>query len=398
MDNENGGEEANQGIETILTHAGRTPSEQYGFVNPPIVRGSTVVFPTLGALEGRMQDYVYGRRGNPTSASVQALVTELEGAAGTLLAPSGLSAITIAILSSVKAGDEILVTDSVYGPTRTFCDDTLQRMDVTTRYYDPGIGSGIAGMITEQTKAIFVESPGSLTFEVQDLPAIAAARGERDIRIIVDNSWATPLFYRPLMLGADLVVHAGTKMFVGHSDAMFGTISANERAWKSLSVTHGQLGICVAPEDAFLAARGIRTLAIRMKEHHSRALELAAWLERQPGVESVLHPGLPSHPDHEVFKRDFAGAGSLFSVVLSPRPHAALAAFLDGMRLFSMGYSWGGYESLILPSDPKSVRTATSWNAAGPLVRIHVGFEDMGDLKSDLTDGLRRYLVSGETE
>lgn len=385
--------EVTEGVETTLTHAGREPANQYGFVNTPIVRGSTVVFPTLSALEGGKQDYVYGRRGNPTSESVQALVTELEAAHGTLLAPSGLSAITIAILSTVKAGDEILVTDSVYGPTRTFCDGVLHRMRVTTRYYDPRIGPSITNRITERTRAIFVESPGSLTFEVQDLPAIAAARGERDIKIIVDNSWATPLFHRPLALGADLVVHAGTKMFVGHSDAMFGTISANEGAWKPLLDTHGQLGICVAPEDAFLAARGIRTLAIRMKEHHTRALELAAWLERQPGVERVLHPGLASHPDHDLFRRDFAGGGSLFAIELSPRPHAALAAFMDGMRLFSMGYSWGGYESLILPTRPASIRTATSWDATGPLVRIHVGFEDADDLRRDLTEGLQRYLA-----
>lgn len=381
-----------QDFETLLTHGGRDPHEQYGFVNAPIVRGSTVIFETLDQLESRNHPFGYGRRGNPTSKEVQDLVTGLEGAAGTVLTPSGLAAITTALLSVVGAGDEVLVSDSVYGPTRQFCDGTLKRLGVTTRYYDPRIGGGIAELLTERTRAVFAESPGSLTFEVQDLPAISEAVKDRDIAIIVDNSWATPLFYRPLALGADIVVHAGTKMFVGHSDALFGTVSGTAQFQDRIARTYGELGLCVAPEDAFLTARGLRTLSIRMNEHKRRALDLAQWLEGQDGVVSVLHPALPSHPDNALFRRDFSGSGSLFGVVVDERPHDSLAAMVDNMELFGMGYSWGGYESLLVPANPRPIRTAVPWTNGGQLLRIHVGFESPDDLKADLERGLARYF------
>lgn len=380
--------------ETLLTHLGRDTDAQFGFVNTPVYRGSTVIFKTLADLDAPRQPYLYGRHGNPTTRGAEAIVTALEGAHGTTIVPSGLSAITVAMLSSVKAGDDILVTDTIYDPGRSFADRFLARMGVSVRYYDPRIGSGIAGAIAENTRAIWVESPGSLSFEVQDLPAIVAAAKPRGVRVLVDNSWATPLFHKPLALGADVVIHAATKMFVGHSDALVGTVSATEAAWPSVASTRRLLGLNVAGDDAFLLARGLRTLGVRMKEHSARSIELGQWLETQPGVSAVIHPALPSHPDHAIFARDFSGAGSLFAFVLEPGPRAALAAMMDGMRLFAMGYSWGGFESLLLPVDPAPLRTAVPWHAQGQMLRIHVGLEGFDDLKADLADGLARYRAA----
>jgi cystathionine beta-lyase len=381
-------------LETILTHLGRSPEDHLGFVNTPVFRGSTIVFKTLDELDNYEAPFRYGRNDNPTFNSVATLMSELEGAHGTVLAPSGLSAVSTALLTTVGAGDDLLVTDSCYEPTRNFCTDVLKRLGVSTRFYDPRIGAGIAGLITERTRAIYVESPGSLTFEVQDLPAIVAAAKARDMIVIVDNSWATPLYFQPLKFGADMVLHAGTKMIIGHSDAMFGTVSANAELWPALSRTHRRLGVYASPDDVYLAARGFRTLALRMKEHQSRALELARWLESQPTVRAVLHPGLSQHPDHAVWKRDFTGSGSLFSVLLEPAPRAAVAAMVNDLKLFSVGYSWGGFESLCLPVHPRRIRTAVAWTMPGDLFRIHVGFEDIEDLKSDLAAGLDRYRAA----
>jgi cystathionine beta-lyase len=380
--------------ETILTHTGRQTGEHFGFVNTPVFRGSTVLFKTIDDLDNHDHPYRYGRTGNPSTRAVETVITELEGAKGTVLAPSGLSAVSTALLSVLAAGDELLVTDSVYEPTRLFCSETLKRLGITTRFYDPRIGAGIADLVTERTKAIFAESPGSLTFEVQDLPAIAKVANPRGIALVVDNSWATPLYLKPLALGADIVIHAGTKMFVGHSDAMFGTVSANDHYWSQLARTHRLMGICASPDDAFLAARGLRTLAIRMKEHEARALELARWLEGQPTVRQVFHPALEQHPDHAIWKRDFSGSGSLFSVLLEPAPREAVAAMVNDFELFGMGYSWGGYESLCLPIHPERIRTAVDWNALGDMFRIHVGFEAIEDLKADLQAGLDRYRAA----
>ncbi len=380
--------------ETTLTHSGRHPELHTGFVNTPVFRGSTVLFQTLDELEDYTRPYRYGRNDNPTMQGVNAVVTELEGAAGTVLASSGLAAITTALLSVLSQGDEVLVTDSAYEPTRNFCRETLARFGITTRFYDPRVGAGIAELFSDRTRMIVAESPGSLTFEVQDLPAIAAAAHARDIAVMVDNSWATPLYYRPFALGADLVVHSGTKMFIGHSDAMFGTISANARYWPQLARSHRLQGAGASPDDAYLAARGLRTLAIRMKEHSSRALSLASWLEQQPGVARVLHPALPSHPDHAVFQRDFTGSGSLFAMALPARDRAAVAAMVDGFRLFGMGYSWGGYESLCLPIDPARARSVTAWGPELKYFRIHVGFEDLADLQADMSAALARYAAA----
>ena len=381
-------------VETLLTHLGRAPEDQFGFVNTPVYRGSTVLFKTLADLDAQQQKYLYGRAGNPTTESVEAVVTALEGAFRTKLVPSGLAAINIALMSCLKAGDDVLISDSAYEPGRIFADNFLARMGVTARYYDPRIGAGIAELMQPNTRAVLAESPGSLTFEVQDLPAIAEAAHANGARVIVDNSWATPLFYKPMTLGADLVVHAATKMFVGHSDAMAGTVSATEEAWPDVERTRALLGYFTSGDDAYLVARGLRTLALRMEEHRKRALEIAAWLETQPGVTQVLHPALPSHPDHALFQRDFTGSGSLFSVLLEPAPRTAVAAFVDKLELFGMGYSWGGYESLCLPVKFGKSRTVRPWTAEGNLFRIHIGFEGVDDLKRDLAAGIERYLAA----
>lgn len=379
--------------QTILTHAGRHTEQHFGFVNTPVFRGSTVLFNSLDALESTERRYDYGRTGNPSSSAVADVITQLEGAAGTVLAPSGLSAISLALLSVLRSGDHLLVTDSAYQPTRRFADGVLNRMGIATQYYNPRVADGVEALVTENTRAIFVESPGSLTFEIQDLRAIVDVARRHKLFVIVDNSWATPLYHRPLELGADLVVHAGTKMFVGHSDAMFGTVSANARSWEALRQTQLSMGTCASPDDCFLAARGLRTLAIRMQEHAWRALDLATWLQGRPGVGRVIHPALPDHPDHALFKRDFTGSGSLFSVLLDPAPRTALAAMLDDLRLFGMGWSWGGYESLILPIHPEKTRTAVEWNEPGNMIRIHVGLEGIDDLRADLGAALSRYVA-----
>jgi cystathionine beta-lyase len=390
--NKNGG--AKPSAETILTHFGRQTADHFGFVNTPVFRGSTVLFKTIDDLDSHDVPYRYGRTGNPSTRAVETLITELESAKGTVLAPSGLAAVSTALYSVLAAGDELLVTDSVYEPTRLFAAETLKRFGITARFYDPRLGASIASLFTDKTRAIYVESPGSLTFEVQDLRAIVAAARPRGIAVIVDNSWATPLFHKPLDLGADIVVHAGTKMFIGHSDAMFGTASANEAYWPQLYRTHRLMGICASPDDSFLAARGLRTLAIRMKEHEERALDLARWFEAQPTVRQVFHPALESHPDHAMWKRDFTGSGSLFSVLLEPAPREAVAAMVNNFELFGMGYSWGGYESLCLPIHPERIRTAVDWNAKGDMFRIHVGFEGIEDLKADMQAGLDRYRAA----
>lgn len=351
-----------------------------------------MVFETLDELEDHNIRYRYGRQGTPLTTGLEDVISELEAAEGTVLTPSGLAAICVALSSCLSSGDELLVTDSVYEPTRIFCETMLKRQGITIRYFDPRIGADIGEFVSERTRAIFLESPGSLTFELQDIPAIVAAVDTRDITILVDNSWATPLYCNPLSLGADIVIHSGTKMFAGHSDVMIGTASANAKALPALRKTHRALGQIASPDDAFLTMRGMRTLSVRMKEHQSRALELAAWLERRSDGMKVLHPGLESHSDHAIFQRDFSGSGSLFSIILPQAPREAIAAMVDDMALFGMGYSWGGFESLILPSWPRKIRTATPWNEPGNLFRIHVGFEDIDELKADLDSGLKRYF------
>jgi len=375
---------------TRLAHAGREPARQHGFVNTPIYRGSTVLFPTVARLEANAQDFTYGRMGTPTVKALEEAIAELEGGYRTLLTPSGLSAIATALFAFVSAGDEILVADTVYRPNRRFCDNVLKRLGVTTIYYDPLIGAGIKSLITKKTRVVFAESPGSQTFEVQDVPAIVKAAHAAGAVVILDNTWATPLYFKPFAHGVDVSIQAATKYIVGHADAMLGAITATEEASRAVEKAHEDLGLCPGPEDVYLGLRGLRSLGERLERHQRSGLEMAHWLAGRPEVARVLHPALPSDPGHALWKRDFTGASGLFSIILKPCTQGAVAAMLDGLTLFSMGYSWGGFESLILPFDPADYRTTTTWQAEGPALRLHIGLEDVEDLKTDLEAGFAR--------
>ena len=376
---------------TTILHSGRDPGGQHGFVNTPAYRGSTVLFPTLEALDAyEKQTFRYGRYGTPTTTALEAALTELEGGALTRLTPSGYQAVTTGILAFVGAGDHVLMVDSVYQPTRKFCDTILARLGVATTYYDPLIGGGIAELIQPNTRVVFLESPGSLTFEVQDVPAIAKAARDRDVAVLMDNTWASPLYFRPLAHGVDVSITACTKYVVGHADAMLGAITANARTAEAVDATRSVLGGCAGSEEAYLGLRGLRTLAVRLERHQRSALEVARWLASRPEVARILHPALPSDPGHALWKAQYTGASGLFSIILKPVPRRALAAMLDGLELFGMGYSWGGYESLIVPFNPKRIRTATAWSAEGQALRLHIGLDDVGDLIADLEAGFAR--------
>ncbi|MEJ2479315.1 MAG: cystathionine beta-lyase [Acidihalobacter sp.] len=375
---------------TRLVHLGRDTAAQHGFVNPPIYRGSTVLFDSMDDLLNDRAEFTYGLLGSPTLDALQNAWTELAGAAGTILAPSGLMAITTSLLAVLEAGDHLLVTDSVYGPTRNFCDKMLTRFGIETTYYDPLVGAGITELMRPNTRAVFLESPGSLTFEVQDVPAIAEAAHAHGAVVVMDNTWATPLLFDAHRHGVDIVVEAGTKYLSGASDLLFGLASANAEHWPALRAAHVGLGSTVGPEDVFLCLRGLRTLDLRLHEAERQALDMARWLEQRPEVVQVLHPALEQHPGHALWKRDFTGSSGLFSVILQPASQQAIAAMLDGLELFGMGYSWGGFESLVTPFDPRRIRTATTWQAEGPALRFHIGLEDVRDLKADLAKGFER--------
>jgi cysteine-S-conjugate beta-lyase len=376
-------------METALVTAGRDAKAQKGFVNPPVVHGSTVLYPTADDLRAHRGEYQYGRLGTPTTRAFQEILMALEGpqCAGVGIVPSGVSAITTALLAVLKSGDHLLVCDNVYRPSRNFCNGLLERYGIEITYFDPLIGADIAKLFKPNTRAVLVEAPGSQSFEMADIPAIASVAHARGALVIDDNTWATPLFHRSLEQGVDISIQAATKYIGGHSDIMFGTISANAKTWPAISETIRLLGLCAGPDDVFLAIRGLRTLAVRLAHHQASGLEIARWLSQRPEVARVLHPALETDPGHSIWKRDFTGASGLFSVVLKPVPQAAVDAMLNSLKLFGMGFSWGGFESLIISFDCSSYRTATTWAPGGPTLRLHIGLENVEDLKADLAAG-----------
>lgn len=380
--------------ETVASHAGRQPLKQAGMVNVPVHRGSTVIFDTVAELNAAKQarfdkgTMFYGRFGTPDVFAFEQAITELEGGFGTIAVPSGLAACVLPLIALLKSGDHVLVADSVYEPVRTTLNNLIARNGVEVSYYDPRIGAGIEDLVRPQTRMIYLESPGSLTFEVQDIPAICTVARRHGIVTMCDNTWATALLLKPLALGADIVVQAATKYVIGHSDAMLGLVTTTQAHYRALRETANWLGYHASPDDVFLAARGLRTLPTRMKQHGETALALAEWLEGQPQVRAVLHPGLASHPGHALWKRDFTGASGLFSIILNTSSMADAVAFVEDLDLFGLGFSWGGFESLVLIGDPAHARTATTWREDGILVRLYAGLEHVDDLKADLARAL----------
>ncbi|RWD27423.1 MAG: cystathionine beta-lyase [Mesorhizobium sp.] len=375
------------GINTRLAHSGNNPHDYFGFVNPPVVHASTVLYPNATTMAARSQKYTYGTRGTPTTDALAGAIDALEGSAGTIVVPSGLAAVTVPLLAFLSAGDHVLIVDSVYHPTRNFADTMLKRLGVEVEYYDPHVGAGIAALIKSNTRVVFTESPASNTFEVQDIPGIASAARAAGAIVMMDNTWATPLYFRPLDHGVDISIHAATKYPAGHSDVLLGTVSANNACWKQLCETFYTMGCCAGPDDVYQVLRGLRTMGVRLDRHQRSALAIAAWLEGQPGVARVLHPALASHPDHDLWKRDFCGSSGIFSIVLKGGGQKQQHAFLDALRIFGLGYSWGGYESLAVPVFLGD-RVVAKGPYDGPLIRFQIGLEDVEDLKADLSLGL----------
>ncbi|BBC00091.1 cystathionine beta-lyase [Bradyrhizobium japonicum] len=374
---------------TRLVTAGRDTKAQKGFVNPPVFHGSTVLYPTAEDLHAHRAEFTYGRHGSPTTRALQDVLMALEGpqCAGVGLAPSGLAAISTTLLAVLKAGEHLLVCDNAYRPTRNFCDNMLKRYGIETSYFDPLVDAGIETLFKPNTRAVLIEAPGSQTFEMPDVRAISAVAHARGALMIDDNTWATPLYHRSLEQGVDISMQAATKYIGGHSDIMFGTIAANAKAWPLIQEAIRLLGVCAGPDDVYLALRGVRTLSVRLAQHHRSGLEIARWLSARPEVDRVLHPALDTDPGHAIWKRDFTGASGLFSIVLKPVPQTAVDAMLNALTLFGMGFSWGGFESLAIPFDCSDYRTATKWSPGGPTLRLHIGLENLDDLKADLDRG-----------
>lgn len=374
------------GINTRLAHAGHNPRDYHGFVNPPVVHASTVLFPDTEVMLARTAKYLYATYGTPTTDALADALSELEGAAGTILVPSGLAAITVPLLAFCKAGDHLLVVDSCYDPTRRFCDTVLANFGVEVEYFDPLIGAGISALLKANTSAVLTESPGSNTFEIMDIPAICEAAHKVNAVVMIDNTWATPLLFRPLDFGVDISIHALTKYPSGHADLILGSVSANQRTWQHLRDTQSALGICAAPDDCYLVYRGLKTMAVRLQQHQKNALEVARWLQGRNEVAKVLHPALPDDPGHELWKRDFKGASGLFAIVLNGVSREEARKFLDALQLFGLGYSWGGFESLaVLPN--LSDRTIAKAPPEGAVIRLQIGLEDVADIIADLERG-----------
>ncbi|MCC0035859.1 MAG: cystathionine beta-lyase [Hoeflea sp.] len=382
---------SNAGINTRLAHSGHDPRSFHGFVNPPVVHASTVLFPDSATMVSRDQKYTYGTYGTPTTDALNTAMNELEGSEGTIALPSGLAAVTVPFMAALSAGDHVLVVDSVYAPTRNFCAGMLARFGIETSYYDPAIGADIESMMRPNTRLVHTEAPGSNTFEMQDIPAIAEVAHAHGALVSMDNTWATPLFFKPLDHGVDISIHAATKYPAGHSDILIGTVSANKQAWPALWKTFAMLGVCAAPDDSYMTLRGLRTMGVRLARHQESALAIARALEDMPGVARVLHPALESFPGHALWKRDFCGSSGIFSIVLdvadTSRHQAKAHAFLDALEIFGLGYSWGGYESLAVHANLGD-RTIALPPKEGPVIRLQIGLEDVEDLMGDIERGL----------
>ncbi|EGM69897.1 cystathionine beta-lyase [Shewanella sp. HN-41] len=384
-------------LATQIVSLGRDKKWTKGVINPPVFRASTIVFETMEDMRHAAKnktngEMFYGRRGTPTHFAFQAAIAELEGGVGTALYPSGAAAISAALLSFLKAGDHLLMVDSVYEPTRDLCTHILGGFGIETTYYDPLIGAGIRDLIRPNTKVLFLESPGSITMEVQDVPTLCRIAHEHGLITILDNTWASPINSKPFDMGVDISIQAATKYIVGHSDVMIGTATANEKYWPQLREHSYLMGQTTSPDDVYLAARGLRTLGVRMAQHEKNALEVANWLKARPEVDHLRHPAFDTCPGHEFFKRDFSASNGLFSFVLKQGDADAVTALVENMSHFKMGFSWGGYESLILGIfGIEKIRSATKWDASKPLIRLHIGLEDPADLIADLSAGFERF-------
>ncbi|WP_316674648.1 cystathionine beta-lyase [uncultured Tolumonas sp.] len=378
-------------LATRITMLGRNTDEQCGFVNPPLYRGSTVVHKTVEDIEQRRGRFFYGTAGSPTIASLEDAWTQLTGAHGTVLSPSGLGSVALALMTTTKSGDHILIPDSIYGPSRSFCDNFLRKYGVDTEYYAPLIGADIEKLVKKNTSTIFMESPGSQTMEIQDIPALVSVAKKYGLKTILDNTWATPIFFDAHENGIDISVEAGTKYLSGHSDLLIGLASANRETWPELRATYDAMAMLPGAEDCLLALRGLRTMHLRIKETERKALELALWLQKRPEVEKVLHPAINDCPGHNIWKRDFKGSSGVFSVVLNANfKRTGFTKMLDDMSIFKLGYSWGGYESLVVPIQPQRDRSVTAWPYKGFAFRLQIGLEDLDDLKTDLKYGFAR--------
>lgn len=380
--------------ETVAVNAGRHPEDQFGFVNPPVYHASTMLYPTAESYRNHDQRYEYGSRGTPTSDALEEAIAQLENADGCRITSSGRSAIVLALLSTLRAGDHLLIVDNIYGPTRSIAEKFLPGIGVEVTFFDPLAGPELKALFQPNTKAVMLEAPGSKTFEMPDVPAIASMAKAHGALTIIDNTWATPLFFKPFDHGVDISIHSATKYIVGHADAMLGAVTGVGEGWKRVNYAFLLLRPNAGPDDIYLGQRGIRTMPVRLAHQMKAGIEMAKWLQDRPEVDRVLHPALESDPGHKIWKRDFTGASSLFSFVLKPASEEAVNAMLNSLSWFGMGDSWGGFESLIVPIDPSTDRTATKWTAAGPALRIHIGLENTADLKADLDQGFAALTAS----
>ena len=384
--------------DTLLVHAGRDPQRHHGIVNPPVYHCSTVLFSSVAELlqtrrdraSGAFEGFTYGREGTPTTRALEDAVTALEGGHRAVTTSCGLGAISAALMAFLQAGDHLLIVDGVYGPARHFCEDVLRKFGIDVEFFDPLIGDGIAALLRETTRVVYLENPCSLTFEVMDVPAIARVCRARGVVTIIDNTWASPLCFRPLQHGVNVSVHAATKYISGHSDLMLGLAICDEPHFVPVKKMASMAGYCGGPDDIYMALRGLRTLRLRLNRHQDSAIRVARWLRGRPEIERVMYPALPDDPGHALWRRDFTGASGLFGATFQPCGDAQFAAMLDKMDLFKLGYSWGGFESLVVPTYPATLRSATAYAGTGPSVRLHVGLEDPDDLIGDLERGFAR--------